>query len=386
MAVASIIGVGSTPYGALNLSFSELVKEAAAQALNDAGLSPDDIDALYLGNFAGDQFISQNHLASYAASVIGLKGVPASRLEGACASGSLAVREAILAIQSGICKRVLVVGAEKMTSLPTARVTEILAQASNQEWEANVGMTFPSVFGFIANRHMHQYGTTREQIASVAVKNHENALLNPKAHLRKRITMEDVCSCPHLVADPINRYDCSPISDGASAMVLCAPELAADYREDVVDIIGTGQASGAFEFFNSEEMTSFAAARVAAERAYEMAKVSPKEIDLAEVHDCFTIAEIIAIEDLGFFRPGEGGPASMEGRTAINGEIAVNPSGGLKAKGHPIGSTGVGQAVEVVLQLRGQASDRQVKQARTGLTHNLGGSGGTCTVHIYQKR
>jgi acetyl-CoA C-acetyltransferase len=386
MALASVIGVGSTRYGALNSTFAEMVIEAASQALEDAGLSPDDIDAFYLGNFAGDQFCDQNHLASYAASSIGLQGVPSSRLEGACASGGLAIREAIFAIQSGIYKRVLVVGAEKMTTLPTTRVTEALAQAGNREWEANIGMTFPSVFGLVARRHMYRYGTTREQMASVAVKNHAHALLNSKAHLHKKITLEEVCSCPNLVADPLNRYDCSLISDGASAMVLCSPDLAAEHRTDPVDIIGSGQASGPFELFMNDDLTSFSATRLASRRAYEMAKIQPSDIDFAEVHDCFTIAEIIATEDLGFFRPGEGGIAAYEGRTSLGGDIPINPSGGLKAKGHPIGSTGVGQGVEVVYQLRGQAGDRQVKQATIGLTHNLGGSGGTCTVHIYQRR
>ncbi len=386
MALASVIGVGTTHYGALQSTFAELVIEAAKQALDDAGLGPDDIDAFYLGNYAGDSFIDQNHLAAYAASVIGLKGVPSSRLEGACASGSLALRQGILAIQSGMYKRVLVVGAEKMTSQPTARVTEILAQASNREWEANIGMTFPSVFGLIAQRHMYRYGTTREQIASVAVKNHAHALLNPHAHLHKNITIEDVCGCTSMVADPLNRYDCSLISDGASAMVLCAPDLAKEYQTNVVDIIGSGQASGPFELFMNEELTSFSASRQASQEAYEMANVQPMDINFAEVHDCFTMAEIIATEDLGFFKPGEGGIAALEGRTSLRGDIPINPSGGLKAKGHPIGSTGVGQGVEVVYQLRGQAGQRQVKESSIGLTQNLGGSGGTCTVHIYKRR
>lgn len=386
MVLASVIGVGSTRYGALSCTFSELVMDAASQALDDAGLGPDDIDAFYLGNFAGDHFISQNHLASYAASAIGLKGVPASRLEGACASGSLAIREAIMGIQSGMYKRVLVVGAEKMTSLATSKVTEVLAQASNREAEANIGLTFPAVFGLAAKRHMYRYGTTREQIASVAVKNHEHAILNPLAHLRKRITVEDVCTNTGMVADPLNRYDCSLISDGASAMILCAPDLAAGHRSDPIDIIGSGQASGPFEIFMNEELTSFSATRLAARRAYDMAKLQPSDIDFAEVHDCFTIAEIIATEDLGFFKPGEGGMAALEGRTSLGGDMPINVSGGLKAKGHPIGSTGVGQGVEVVYQLRGQAGERQLKQASIGLTHNIGGSGGTSTVHIYQRR
>jgi acetyl-CoA C-acetyltransferase len=386
MALASVIGVGSTRYGALQKTFIELVTEAATEALDDAGLQPDEIDAFYLGNFAGESFIGQNHLAAYAVSAIGLQGVPATRVEGACASGSLAIREAIFAIQSGLCKRVLVVGAEKMTSLPTSGVTGVLALASNREMEAEVGLTFPAVFGLVARRHMYRYGTTREQLAAVAVKNHDHALLNPKAHLQKKISLEEVCSCTSMVADPLNRYDCSLISDGASAMVLCATELAKKYREDVVDIIGSGQASGTFEIFSNQELTSFLATRLAASRAYEMAKIQPSDVDFAEVHDCFTIAEIVATEDLGFFQPGEGGIAALEGRTRLGGPLPINVSGGLKAKGHPVGSTGVGQGVEAVYQLRGQAGDRQVKGAAVGLTHNLGGSGGTCTVHIYERR
>lgn len=386
MALASVIGVGSTRYGALQKTFIELVTEAAIEALDDAGLQPDEIDAFYLGNFAGESFIQQNHLAAYAVSSLGLRGVPATKVEGACASGSLAIREAIFAIQSGLYKRVLVVGAEKMTSLPTSGVTGVLAMAGNREMEVNVGLTFPAVFGLVAQRHMYRYGTTREQLAAVAVKNHDHALLNPKAHLQKKISLEEVCNCSSMVADPLNRYDCSLISDGASAMVLCATDLAKKYRDDVVDIIGSGQASGAFEIFLNQELTSFPATQLAASKAYKMAKIQPSEVDFAEVHDCFTIAEIVATEDLGFFQPGEGGIAALEGRTRLKGQIPVNVSGGLKAKGHPVGSTGVGQGVEAVYQLRGQAGDRQVKGATIGLTHNLGGSGGTCTVHIYQRR
>ncbi|GGD49761.1 thiolase domain-containing protein [Paenibacillus nasutitermitis] len=385
-AVVSVIGIGSTRYGTLQTSFAELIIEAAVQALDDAGLRPEDIDALYLGNFAGDQFIGQNHLASYAASAIGLQGVPATRVEGACASGSLAIREAAFAIRSGFYKRVLVVGAEKMSTLPTAGVTSMLAQASNKELEVEIGLTFPALFALIAQRHMHRYGTTREQMAAVAVKNHDNALLNPNAHMHKKISMEEVCSCTSMVAEPLNRYDCSLISDGASAMVLCCPQLAADYRNDVVDIIASGQASGPFEIFANDDLTSFSATRLAAASAYEMARIAPGDVDVAEVHDCFTIAEIVATEDLGFFQPGEGGAAAIEGRTRLGGQLPVNTSGGLKAKGHPIGSTGVGQGVEVVTQLRGQAGGRQVPGAAIGLTHNLGGSGGTCAVHIYQRR
>ncbi|WP_027415899.1 thiolase domain-containing protein [Aneurinibacillus terranovensis] len=386
MALASVIGIGSTRYGILPSSFIELIIEAATEALVDAGLGPDDIDAFYLGNFAGDAFIGQNHLASYAASALGLQGVPSTRVEGACASGSLAIREAIFAIKSGLYKRVLVVGAEKMSSLPTAGVTGVLAQASHFELEVKAGLTFPAVFALVAQRHMHRYGTTREQLAAVAVKNHDHALLNPKAHMQKKIKLEDVCSCTTMVAEPLNRFDCSLISDGASAMVLCAPELVEDYRSDVIDIIGSGQASGQFEIFLNEELTSFPATRLAAERAYQMAKIEPNAIDFAEVHDCFTIAEIVATEDLGFFKPGEGGIAALEDHTRIGGRLPINPSGGLKAKGHPVGSTGVGQGVEVITQLRGQAGNRQIKNAKIGLTHNLGGSGGTCTVHIYQRR
>ncbi|WP_286887086.1 thiolase domain-containing protein [Aneurinibacillus sp. UBA3580] len=386
MALASVIGVGSTKYGKLPSTFIELVTQAATEALSDAGIGPDEIEGMYLGNFAGESFIGQNHLAAYVASALGLQGVPATRVEGACASGSLAIRQAIFAIKSGFCKRVLVIGAEKMTSLPTSGVTHVLAQASNKDLEVNAGLTFPGVFALAAQRHMYRYGTTREHLAAVAVKNHDHALLNPKAHLHKKISMEEVCGCPDMVAAPLNRYDCSLISDGASAMVLCAPELAGDYKQPIIDIIGSAQASGEFEIFASPELTSFPAARIAAEKAYEMAGVQPNDISFAEVHDCFTIAEIIATEDLGFFKPGEGGPAALAGKTRLCGSIPINPSGGLKAKGHPVGSTGVGQGVEVIYQLRGQAGERQVQDARIGLTHNIGGSGGTCTVHIYKRR
>ncbi|WP_379969502.1 thiolase domain-containing protein [Ectobacillus sp. sgz5001026] len=386
MVLASVIGVGSTKYGVLTESFSELVQEAASKALADANMGPDEIDALYLGNFAGDQFFNQNHLASYANSVIGLKGVPATRVEAACASGGLAIREAILAIKSGLHKRVLVVGAEKMTSLPTAGVTGVLAQASNMELEGKAGLTFPGVFALVAQRHMYQYGTTKEHLAAVAVKNHDHALLNPNAHMHKKISLADVCASQTMIAEPFSIFDCSLISDGASAMVLTAPDLAKTYRNDVIDIVGSGQATGSFEIFTNDDMTFFSASRLAASRAYEMAGIQPSDVDFAEVHDCFTIAEIIATEDLGFFAPGEGGKAALEGRTRLNGELPINSSGGLKAKGHPVGATGVGQGVEIVYQLRGQAGKRQIENGTIGLTHNLGGSGGTCAVHIYRRR
>ncbi len=387
MVLARVVGVGITPYGAYpEKTILDLIVEAGLQALTDAGLGPDEIDACYIGNFAAESFIHQNHLGPLAGTALGLNGIPWTHVEGACASGSLAIREGILAIKSGLYKRVLVLGVEKMTHAPTAEVTAILSRAGNSKYETRQGVTFPSAFALIAQRHMFQFGTTREQMAAVAVKNHANALHNPTAHFHKKITIEDVLTSNRLVAEPLTVLDCSPASDGAAALVLCAPEVSTDSRKVPVDITGSGLATGYAALFQNKDITSLRAAKLAAEQAYAMAGITAKDIDFAEVHDCFTIAEIVATEDLGFFRAGHGGPAALEGLTGLDGELPVNPSGGLKAKGHPIGATGVGQMVEAVLQLQGKAGGRQVMGARLGLTHNLGGSGGTCTVHVLQRR
>jgi acetyl-CoA C-acetyltransferase len=380
----SVVGIGKTKYGVLQeKTFLDISVEAGKKAMEDAGIGPEDIEALYLGNYGGSDFINQNHLAPYVGSALGLGvHVACTHIENACASGGSAVREGILAINSGIARIVLVIGVEKMNTVTTPMVTEFLAKAGDWENEVRVGYTFPCAFAMMARRHMHEYGTTRKHLAAVAVKNHKNGLNNPTAHMHKSITIDQVLEDDRVVADPLRLYDCSLITDGASAVVLSEESMARSFSDKPVDIIGFGQAMDHFVLYQKDDLTKFNATVEAAEMAFTMAGVKPSDIDVAEVHDCFTIAEILAIEDLGFVPKGQGGPATADGMTSHGGKFVVNPSGGLKAKGHPVGATGVDQIAEIALQLRGEADARQVKNAEFGLTHNLGGSGATCVVHI----
>ncbi|GIW46715.1 MAG: acetyl-CoA acetyltransferase [Deltaproteobacteria bacterium] len=383
----SVIGVGKTKYGVLkDKTLLDLAVEAASKAIEDAGITPEGVDAFYLANYGGSDFVNQSHLAPYVGAALGLRrGVPCIHIENACASGGSAVREGIIAIMSGTATRVLVVGVEKMNTVPTPKVTEFLAKAGDWENEVRVGYTFPSAFAMVARRHMYEYGTKREHLAAVAVKNHSNGLKNPYAHMRKSLTMEEVLGDERMVADPLRLYDCSLITDGASAVVLCDKNSVRENLKKTVDVLGFAQTNDTFALYQKDNLTRFDATVEAARLAFKMAGIKPQDVDVVEVHDCFTIAEIVAIEDLGFVPKGEGGPATLDGLTSIGGKFAVNPSGGLKSKGHPVGATGVDQIVEVVLQLRGEAGERQVRGAEIGLTHNIGGSGATCVVHILSR-
>jgi acetyl-CoA C-acetyltransferase len=380
----SVIGIGKTKYGVFeDKTLLDLAIEAGGKALENAGVGTDDVDAFYLGNYAGSDFVSQNHLAPYVGSTLGLRReVPCTHVENACASGGSAVREGILAILSGTAKVVLVIGVEKMNTVPTPKVTEFLAKAGDWENEVKVGYTFPCAFAMMARRHMHQYGTRAEHLAAVTVKNHSNGLKNPDAHMHKHVTMEMVLEDRRVVADPLRLYDCSLITDGASAVVLCGKEQAGSFTKEPVDVLGWGQANDSFALYQKDDLTRFDSTVEAARMAFGMAGLEPADVDVLEVHDCFTIAEIMAIEDLGFVPKGQGGPATLDGVTSLDGKFAVNPSGGLKTKGHPVGATGVDQIVEIAVQLRGEAGERQVKKAEIGLAHNIGGSGATSVVHI----
>jgi len=381
----AIIGVGCTKFGEMwERSFRDLFVEAGLNALEDAGIRGEDIDALYVGNMSAGKFIDQEHIGALIADYAGLAGslhVPSTRVEAACASGGLALREGVLAVASGLHDVVIAAGVEKMTDVETGVAIDALASAADREWEGFMGATFPGLYAMIARLHMHRYGTTREQLAMVAVKNHHNATMNPKAQYRKEITIDEVINSP-LVADPLRVYDCSPITDGAAAVVLAPAELARKFNDAPVYVRASAQASDTITLHDRRDITTLDATVHAAQRAYKVANISPKDVDVAEVHDCFTIAEICAIEDLGFVQKGDGGPATEEGMTALDGDIPINPSGGLKACGHPVGATGIKQAVEIVEQLRGVAGKRQVSGAEIGLTHNVGGTGGTAVVHI----
>ncbi|MCD6222441.1 MAG: thiolase domain-containing protein [Thermoplasmata archaeon] len=384
MREVAVIGIGMTKFGELwDKSFRDLVAEAGVKAIMDAGIEGKDIDAMYIGGMSSGGFVEQEHVAPLAIEVAGLEDfhIPATRVEGACASGGLAMRQGYIAVASGIHDIVLVGGAEKMTDVVGTEATNVLASAADREWEAFFGMTFPGLYALMARYHMHKYGTTQEQLASVAVKNHYNGSMNPNAQFNRKISIEDVLASP-MVADPLYLLDCSPITDGAAAAILAPLDIAKKYTDKIVKILASTQASDTISLHNRKRFDALPAAIHAARQAYKMAGVEPKDIDVAEVHDCFTIAEIMAIEDLGFFEKGKGGKATEEGLTAIDGQIPINTSGGLKAKGHPVGATGVAQINEIVMQLRGEAGKRQVKDAEIGLTHNVGGSGGTAVVHI----
>ncbi len=378
----AIIGVGITPFGVRAEGLVSLGAIACRGALQDAGLAPGRIEAFFLGNFAGQAFVGQNHLAPMVAHAAGLAGaLPCTRLEGACASGGLAMRQGVLAVAHGEADFVLVAGVEKMTTMETEETAAILAAAGDVGVEARVGSTFPALFALIARRHMHEHGTTREAIAQVAVKNHAHGRLNPHAHVREDVTLSQVLDA-RPVAEPLGFFDCAPISDGAAAVALCPAEMASAHHEKPIRVLASAQASGSPALSDKRDITSFYATRRAGEQAFSQARLSREDVDLAEVHDCFTVAEIVALEDLGFFAKGEGGRGALEGMTRLGGALPVNASGGLKSKGHPVGATGVAQIHELALHLRGEAGARQVPGAKVGLSHNLGGSGATCVVHI----
>ncbi len=382
----AIIGIGVTKFGELwDKSFRNLIAEAGAKAILDSGISGNEIDALYIGSMSAGRFVGQEHVGALVADSAGFTHmhIPSTRVEGACASGGLAFRQAYMSVASSMHDIVVVGGIEKMTDVVESEATNILAMGLDQEMESFFGVTFPGVYAMIAAKHMHDYGTTREQIAQVAVKNHANGALNPNAQFKKALPLESVLKAP-MVAYPMGMLDCSPLSDGAAAVVICAADIAKKYTQKPVKIIGSGQASDMFPVHGRENICTFQSTIHAAKKAYKQANIEPKDIDLAEVHDCFTIAEILAIEDLGFVNKGEGGKAIENKITTLDGSLPVNTSGGLKAKGHPIGATGISQIAEIVMQLRGQADKRQVKDAKIGLAHNIGGSGATCVVHILE--
>jgi acetyl-CoA C-acetyltransferase len=382
MRPVAVIGIGKTPFGAFpDRDIRSLAVESGQKALANAGLEPGQVEAFYLGNFAGPSFVGQSHLAPFIAGPMGITGVPCTRVEAACASSGSAFFHAFSAVAAGLYDVVLVTGVEKMTSQQTPRVAEILAMAGECCSEGKAGATFPALFAMIARRHMHQYGTRREHLAAVAVKNHANGAKNPDAHMKKVITLEQAMAGKP-IADPLTVYDCSLVSDGAASIVLAPLERAREWTSKPVRVLGIAQTSDYVALDRKPDITVLQAVKTAAAKAYGMAGVGPRDIQLAEVHDCFTIAEILAIEDLGFVPKGEGGPYSASGQTSLTGELPVNTSGGLKAKGHPVGATGVAQLCDLVQQMRGEAGERQVAKHEIGLAQNLGGSGASAVVTI----
>jgi acetyl-CoA C-acetyltransferase len=378
----AVMGVGMTKWGELwEKSLRTIFTETALLAIDDAGVER--IDSMVVGCMSSGLFTGQEHLASLLADELGRNPVPAARVESACSSGGLALRQGFLEVASGMSDVVLVGGVEKMTDVTGCEATYALGTAADQEYEGYHGLTFPGLYAMMAVAHMHQYGTTREQLARVAVKNHENGSKNPLAQFPFKVSIETVLNSV-LVADPLRILDCSPITDGAAAVILCPLETAKKTGRPVVRITGSGQATDTIALSSRQDLCWLESTRLAAEKALAMAGRKVEDMHLFEVHDCFTIAEIMVTEALGLVPRGRGGPAVAEGLTVIGGKFPVNPSGGLKAKGHPVGATGVAQAVEVVKQLRGEAGERQVKGARRGLTQNMGGTGGSSVVHVFE--
>jgi acetyl-CoA C-acetyltransferase len=394
-------------------STRDLFVEAFSQmrASVDKGLDPADIEALYIGNYSSDLFEGQAHTAPIMADWVGLTPRPATRVEDACASSGVALRQGIIAVASGLYDVVLVGGIEKMTDLPIAEVTDTLATAADMLYEIPAGFTFPGFYAAMATAYMDSYGATPESFMSVGLKNHDNGAHNPKAQFGTRIAdimaakiakakkkgypaptwanemefLHDDRANP-VIAWPMRLFDCSPVSDGAAALLLVSEELARSFSNDPLYVIGAGQASDV-ALHDRDQLTTLTSARLAGQEAYKMAGVKPDDIKIAEVHDCFTIAEIIATEDLGFFEPGRGSEAVEEGLTSRHGTKPINTSGGLKSKGHPVGASGAGQVVELWNQMRGQAGERQVaRDVDLALSHNVGGTGQTCVVHIFERR
>lgn len=378
-----VAGAGSTTFGKhVAIPIESLAVDAAARAILESGIDREDIGTLYLGNFISGPLNGKEVLAGIVGERLGLGNIPCTKVEGACASGGIAFRHAWIAVASGMCDAALVVGVEKMTHASTAEVTSALNCAMDNENDGPSGLTFPGLFGLAWRVHAHKYGTTREDVAAVVIKNKANGLKNPLAQMGAVLTLDEIRASA-LIADPLQLFDCCPASDGAAALVLCSESML-QLGQPRIRVLASAQTSGSPRIANHPDLCSFEATVTAARKAYDQAGLQPKDIDLVELHDCFSIAEIIDSEDLGLVPRGLGGKWATEGRTGIGGDVAVNPSGGLLSKGHPVGATGVGQIYEVVQQLRG-LHPNQVPNARIGMTHNLGGTGVACTVNILRR-
>ncbi|HEX77272.1 MAG TPA: thiolase domain-containing protein [Dehalococcoidia bacterium] len=387
MREVAVVGVGMTKFGRSEKTILEMFSEAALEAIADSNLQVKDIQALFFGTVYGGFAEGQMNMASFAAHALGAHNIPAVRYEGACATASVAIREAFIWVASGFYDIVLAGGSERTLVMDTSYSTRLYEMGSHHAYECPTGITFPGVFALMANLYASKYGIApeklKEQMALVAIKNHHNAMFNPKAQFHKEITLEDVYNSP-MVASPLQLYDCCPFTDGAAAVVLAPAEMARKLVAKPIRIAGIGQAS-AGPLYAQKDITRIKARELAAKQAYDMAGLTPKDIDVVELHDCFTIAEIVASECLGLFDFGEASAAVARGETQLKGRIPINPSGGLKAKGHPIGATGAAQVYEIVKQLRGEAGERQVEGAKVGLTDTLGGDLATVANIILRK-
>lgn len=378
-----IVGTGMIKFGELwEKSLRDMCVEAAMNCFKDAGT--DRVDSITIGCMSSGLFSGQEHLASLIPDYLGKRNIPATRVESACASGGLAVRTAFLEVASGVSDYSLAIGVEKMTDVSVNDATYALATASDRDYEAFHGITFPGLYAMMAKAHMDRHGTTREQLAEVAVKNHANGSLNPHAQFPFPVTRETVMNST-MIADPLRLLDCSPITDGAAAVLLTTREEAKKLNMDpLIEITGIGMSTDTIALHQRKDILKLEAIENAVNRALMMAGKKIGEVDFAEVHDCFTIAEIMVIEAMGVVEHGMGGPSTMDGLTSLSGKFPINPSGGLKSKGHPVGASGVAQVCEVVDQLRGNAGKRQLERARVGLAQNMGGSGGSCVCHLLE--
>ncbi len=390
MRKVAIAGVGQTKFsGAQEKTQIELFAEAAMDALNESNLKPKDIQALFLGNALGDFTEGQGMVQAFAAENIGCFNIPATRYEGACASASIAIRDAFMWVASGFYDIVLVGGTETTAKMDTSLATRTFAMFSDARYEYPSGITFPALFAMLAHLYSKKYDIPlkrlKEQMAAVSVQSYKYGLLNPKAHLRKEITVGMVLNS-FMVCSPLQLHDCCPFSDGAAVIVIVSEEKAKKLTNKPVYIVGVGQASSGSLANQQEYLPRLRAREISSKQAYDMAGLTPKDIDVCELHDCFSIASLIAAESLGFFEFGNAGEAWEKGEAAIEGKVAINPSGGLKSKGHPIGATGAAQVYEVVKQLRSEVeSERQVEGAKIGMTDTLGGEGGTLCNLILQR-
>ncbi|WP_423792187.1 thiolase domain-containing protein [Methanocaldococcus indicus] len=384
-----ILGYGQTKFGELwDKSFRDLIVEAGVKAVETAGIDGKDIDEMYIGNMSGGLFVGQEHIASLIADSAGLNPIPATRVEAACASGSLALRQAILNVASGNSDVILVGGVEKMTDVVDA--TKAISSASDQEWEALFGATFPSLYAMMANRYMYEYNLTLEELSMWSVLMHEHASKNRYAQFPFKVSLEQVLSSSP-VAEPLRLLHCSPVSDGAAALIIASEDKAKEFvnKDELIYIKATTQASDTIALHDRESITELKAAKIAGEKAYKIAKISPKDIDVAEVHDCFAINGLILLEDLGFCKKGEAGKIVYNKEISYSDKFpTINPSGGLKAAGHALGATGIRQVGEIYWQLKEdkEVKDRQVEiKNGYGLTANVGGTGGTVCIHILSR-
>ncbi len=382
----AIIGVGTTKFGELwNRSFRDIGIEAGLKAMEDAKLSGSEIDGIFIGNMSAGRFINQQHIDALIADYSGMASnhIPATRVEAGGASGAVAFRQAVMAVASGMHDIVMVGGAEKMTDIDDPSINSVLDATADAEWEAGMGLTFASLHAMIARRMIHDGIATREEIASFSVNSHFNGALNPNAQFRKAITLDTVLKSGP-VSTPLGVFDCAPISDGAASVVLCPLEDAKKYTDSYVKVSAVAQASDTLALFQREDITTYGATVAAAKSAYEAAHITAKDIDVAEVHDTYTVAGIMALQDLGLFKRGEAGKAVLEGKCQVGAEMPVNTSGGLKARGHPIGATGVAQIVEIAEQLRGSADKRQGENAKYGVAQSSGGMGSAVVVSVME--